>query len=476
MSGTTTNVTGATGTSSDSAAPPPIVFDLGTVPDAPGTDAPFDGLPETCAEAESAPSTVGCSFRATRMQNAASDLADPDTSVVVGNVSETQTATVQLYLATSAGEMPQGPPVEVAPLQSHEFGLSSPPEIGNVSVLRDEGTYRVESTRPLVAYQHSPIEAIASNDSSVLIPDHALGRFHVVASWPTTVGGLYSAFNVIAAEDATEVLWQPPHATAAGTGVPAVAAFDVGQVTLDMAQMLQVVATVDTSGTIVETSKPAWVIGTSPCANVPAGVTFCDHIEEVLIPVEYWGTHYVGAHAPQRGGEQYWWRVYAGADATTISTDPPQPGFPVVLDRGQFHEFTTYDSVIFTGDAAFMPVQYLEGQDNGAGTGDPASFQSVPTEQFLRRYVFVTGVGYEDNYVQVIREVDGANVYVDGELVNGYETFGGFAVADWPIDEGPHYADSEEPFGVIQVGYTDVTSYAYPGGLALAPINPEPEG
>ncbi len=32
------------------------------------------------------------------------------------------------------------------------------------------------------------------------------------------------------------------------------------------------------------------------------------------------------------------------------------------------------------------------------------------------------------------------------------------------------------PFGVTQVGYTDVTSYAYPGGLALGFINPNPEG
>ena len=56
----------------------------------------------------------------------------------------------------------------------------------------------------------------------------------------------------------------------------------------------------------------------------------------------------------------------------------------------------------------------------GAGTGDPASYQMVPTEQYLPRYVFVTGVGYDLNYVQVTRPLGGADVFVDGVLVTGY--------------------------------------------------------
>jgi hypothetical protein len=123
-----------------------------------------------------------------------------------------------------------------------------------------------------------------------------------------------------------------------------------------------------------------------------------------------------------------------------------------------------------------MPVQYLEGEQSGAGTGDPASYQMVPTEQFLPRYVFVTGTGYTQNYVQVIRPAGGADVEVDDQVVSGYYAVGGYEVADWPISEGAHVAGSADPFGVIQVGYTTVTSYAYPGGLALGFINPDPEG
>ena len=63
-----------------------------------------------------------------------------------------------------------------------------------------------------------------------------------------------------------------------------------------------------------------------------------------------------------------------------------------------------------------------------------------------------------------------------GVEVTGFEAVGAFEVADWPIAEGAHVASSEDPFGIIQVGYTGVTSYAYPGGLALGFINPTPEG
>jgi hypothetical protein len=482
VSGVTSAATSAADTTStstsagveDSVTGVPVVFDLGTLPDAPGGSTGYGGIPETCAQAENTQSTVGCSFRGNRMTN----FQVYDASIVVGNVSETEMTSVQLYFISNGVEVAQGAPVDVGPLQSHEFVLNQPanPPGGSVSTISSAGTYRVQSTFPIVAYQHSPIGAVASNDSSMLIPDHALGQFYIVASWPTTIGNLLSAFNVIAIDDNTTVQWRPRQATTAGGAVPAVAAFALGSSTIDSGELLQVVASTDISGTIIEVDKPAWVVGTNPCANVPAGVTFCDHIEELLIPVEYWGTEYVGAHAPTRGSEDYWWRVYSGADNVTITTTPAQPGTPVVLDRGEFFEFTTTESVIFTGDGGFMPVQYLEGQDGGAGTGDPAAYQMVPSQQFIPRYVFVTGTGYSENYVQVIRPQGGAEVFVDGVLVTDYYAIGNYQVSDWPVAEGAHSADSEDPFGIIQVGYTGVTSYAYPGGLALGFINPNPRG
>lgn len=444
-------------------------FDLGGVPD--GGGGPVVPIwPTTCAEAEIIESTIGCSFHANKMQN----FIEEPTSLIVGNVSEDQVATVQLYYGNGGVEQPQGGPVQVQPGESHEFVMNVPSEPGDVSVLRVGGAHRVESDSPIVAYQHSPISAEAHNDSSMLIPDHALGQNYIVASYDGNIGSP-SYFNVVGVHDDTMVTWEPPESTNGGSGVGAVPAGGMGNATINHYDLLQVTSN-DVSGTIITTSEPAWVVGAVPCVNVPAGTTFCDHIEEQMLPLDYWGQEYVGAHAPTRGNEDYYWRVYSGDDNVTITTDPPQPGTPAVLDRGEYIEFNTLQSFMFFGDGPFMPVQYLEGQNGGAGTGDPASYQMVPTEQFLPRYVFVTGTGYNLNYVQIIRPLGGADVFVDDALVDGYYTVGEFEVADWQIGEGSHVADSDEAFGVIQVGYTSVTSYAYPGGLRLATINPQPEG
>lgn len=436
-----------------------------------GGPLPPDGIPETCAEALLAQSTVGCSFRANKMQN----FNEEPTSVVVGNVSETETALIQLYWGPGGVEEAVGTAVSVGPLETHEFVLSDPPEPGDVSVLRVGGSFRVDSDLPIVAYQHSPISAVAHNDSSLLIPDHAQGKDYIAASYNTNIANDLSYFNVVGIHDGTEVTWIPAQATNGGTGVPAAAAGVPVTVTLNEWDMLQVTSNTDVSGSIIESTLPVWAAAASPCVNIPASITFCDHIEEQLLPLKYWGQLYVGAHAPTRGTEDYHWRIFAGDDAVTITTTPAQAGTPVTLDKGDFVSIVASGSFMISGDGPIMPVQYLESQNGGAGTGDPASYQMVPTEQFLERYVFVTGKAYTWNYVQVTRPANAADVFVDDVLVTGYETVGGFEVADWPIAEGSHVASSDAPFGVVQVGYTNVTSYAYPGGLALGIINPQPD-
>ena len=100
-------------------------------------------------------------------------------------------------------------------------------------------------------------------------------------------------------------------------------------------------------------------------------------------------------------------------------------------------------------------------------------YQMVPTEQFLKSYAFVTGEGYNVHYAQIVRPAGGADVLVDGQVVNGYYQVGDFEIADWQVSEGAHFATSDDFFGVSQVGYTPVTSYAYPGGLRLVVINPQ---
>jgi hypothetical protein len=335
----------------------------------------------------------------------------------------------------------------------------------------------VSSDIPIVAYQHAPRGAQVTNDASMLLPEPALAQNYVIAS--AREGTLHknhrSYFVVIAAEDDTTVTWKPPVATLAGIGVPAVQAGKSGVVVVDRLSTLQVAAefTVDLTGTYVSADKPIWVVGASACASEPLGSYTCDHVEEQMLPIDYWGKSYVAARAPKRGNEKYRWRVFGGQDGVTITTAPDVSGGPFTLMKGEVKLLTATDHFVMTGTGAFMPVQYLESQTAGAGTGDPSIVQMIPVEQFLDRYVFATGNGYTKNYVQVIRKAGAAEVAVDGVTVTGYVKVGAYEVADWLIAEGSHAAASDEPFGIISVGYTDFTSYAYPGGMKLEVITPQ---
>ncbi|NJK33308.1 MAG: hypothetical protein HC927_13405, partial [Deltaproteobacteria bacterium] len=441
-----------------------------------------------CEQIQANPSSVGCSFFATKHDNFYNNAGDPNQhdSLIAGNVSADKPVTAQLYFVPVNGNAEQavGQPVMIPPKGTHTFVLTQT-EIDSITTVRQGGVYRLETSRPVVAYQHSPLLATFTNDASMLLPEHALTGNYVVSSFPALIGPYPSYFTAIAITDGTVVDFTvKTGATAAGGGIPALAVNQSAQVNLNRYQLMNVVVQQqqggDLSGTIVTADKPLHLVGAVECANVPNGNTFyCDHIEEAMLPLEYWGQEYVGAHAPKRGNEKFHWRVYAGEDGVTINTQPAQPGFPVVLNKGAFFQFQAApapnDSFVFTGDGPFLPVQYLEGQTGGGNTGDPSMIQSVPTEQFLDAYAFVTGTGYDVHYVQIIRPAGGADVYVDDVLVpnNSFYTVGNYEVADVSTSQGAHFANSEQPFGIVQVGYTEATSYGYPGGLKLEVINPQ---
>lgn len=426
-----------------------------------------------CELAELSPRSLGCSFFARTMDNYYAVAAD---SVIVGNAHASKTATVQLHVHKNGVEAPVGPPVTLAPGELHDFQLTEP-EIEAASELRADGAYRVSSDIPIVAYQHAPRGAQLTNDASMLLPEPALARNYVIAS--AREGTLHknhrSYFVVIAAQDGTTVTWKPPVDTLAGIGVPAVKAGQQGAAVVNRLATLQVAAafTVDLTGTYVSADKPIWVVGASACAAEPFGSYTCDHVEEQMLPIDYWGKTYVAARAPKRGAEKYRWRVFGGEDGVTITTSPDVSNGPFTLMKGEVRLLVASDHFVMTGSGAFMPVQYLESQTAGAGTGDPSIVQMIPVEQFLDRYVFATGNQYTKNYVQVIRKAGGAGVDVDGATVAGYVKVGAYEVADWPIAEGSHVAASTEPFGIINIGYTDFTSYAYPGGMKLDVITPQ---
>jgi len=450
-----------------------------------------------CELVQDPPSSEGCSFHSNRMRHYQED--EPD-ALIVGNISNDVAVNVQLYFQPNGKrkEEPLGDAVVVESGKTHTFLLENS-FIDGYSGYRTGGTYHVVADLPIIAYQHSPLDNVAINDSSMLLPDHSLQKNYVVASYPPF--GEPSYFNVIAIEDETTVQWTPPVDTSGNNlPIPYIMAGETGSIVMNRGDLLQIGAsaamadmacteaktaclamamddmakqlcdeafaecdkvarkTRDLSGTVVTADKPIWVVGATNCAFVPFEVGFCDHLQEQMIPLDYWGKKYVGAHSPLRGGEKHYWRLYAGEDNVTITATPAQAGTPVKLaKRGDWVEleFDFGVSVIFEGDKPFLPVQYLAGGQTGPGYGDPAMYQMVPVEQFLSRYAFVTGVNYDLEYAQIIHKKGAADVLVDGVVVDGYYDVGSeYEVSDYRIKSGAHEAVSADPFGVIGIGYT----------------------
>jgi hypothetical protein len=479
-----------------------------------------------CDSIDDLPSSAGCSFIANRQLHAVQAFED---GLVVANPNSTVDAHVTLY------QTPEGTNQEemleeavLAPLESTMFLLSQNFVQGDTSMFRTGGTYRVQSDVPVVAYHHAPYALSHGNDSSLLLPESALRREYVVMSYGPNVDirqGEPSYFEVVALENYTTLEWYPPVATAGnGLPIPAVPGGGKGTLKLNRFDTVRIAASGiatdiiperDVSGTVVVADKPIWVTSGVACGRVPTRdldvypVGFCDPLQEMPIPLEYWGNTYVGVHSPVRTNERHWWRIYAGTDGVEVTTDPPQgEGTFTFEKRGDFVDLAVPSGthVVFRGDnGVFMPVQYLESrhygsdpageglpepeEDGFAAFGDPAMYQMVPVEQFLERYVFATALNFAYNYVQVIRPAGGVAIDLDGEPVDEalFEVVAEFEVATVPIEEGSHLIESVEAFGIIQVGYSLETyderclqdppsmnscpsSYAYPGGMKSDPI------
>ncbi len=422
---------------------------------------------------QSATTTEGCSFFSVNMSNHNEGLD----GVIVANPSTTSIATVTLRGITGGEEVQIGQSVQVAPLSS--AAIAFPAGTNNKVSFKTTGfTFRLTSDLPISVTQHSTLVAGTSNDSSGLLPDRMLGSHYFIASYPDTLSGYPSTLNVVATADGTEVTITPSKDTAAGSGIIALTAGQPATFILNRYEMLQLVnaasgnaADRDLTGTEIASTAPLSVFGGTTCAQVPGGVTYCDHIEEQMLPVATWGTSYVAAPLPGRAADNApRWRFIAATDDTVIDTNPQLAGFPITLAKGAFHEVASTTPFVATGSQPFAAFQYMTGVNTtgGNGIGDPSMLTTIPSERFLDSYVFGTPSGYISHYVQIVRTTDDA-VLIDGVAVDAaaYTTVGAYSVAGVAVSEGTHRVTSATPFGLSSLGYTSASSYAAPAGLEL---------
>jgi hypothetical protein len=357
------------------------------------------------------------------------------------------------------------------------------------AALAAKGGYHLRSTSPVTVYQFNSLEYVKggvfsySNDASLLLPVNVWRSRYFAAAWQQLAAQNASEMAVTARFDNTMVTITSKASTPADQGAPAFAANTPQTVMLNAGDVLEISSiTGDLTGSLIDSSAPVQLISGHYCADIPDGVAACDHLEESMFPVDTLGTHYI-VNAPAvtsiPAGKAEVVRVIATSDNTTLTYDPPVSGAPTTIaTAGSFIEIPSNAlSYQITADQKVVVVQYMEGQDAGGGTGDPAMTLAVPIEQFRSSYLFHAPTNYESNYVDVTAPV-GATISLDGGAPLTLTPIGGSgyglarvpALGTGPGSDGNHNIQGNMAFGITVYGYGQYTSYWYPGGLNLDTI------
>jgi hypothetical protein len=472
---------------------------------------PASGVCEgACAPSSIGESYIGCEYYPTITGNLVSN--DFSFAVVVANTSgEVASVTIEDGALTApitftvpgdsvvVQDLPWQNELKLCAYNGSDIELCRDPV--QRAALVANGAYHLRSTVPVTVYQFSPLDYTLgggtfsyTNDASLLMPTNAWTGSYLAAGWkrldasPLTSGTWPGLLAVTAAQDATTVTITTTAPTEGYGAVPAFATGVPQTITLNAGDVVEIaswgtfggVSIDDLTGSSIEADKPVQVIGGHYCAYVPDNVTAaCDHLEESMFPIEALSTTYVvttpAVPALPNGKEQVV-RIVATQPATTLTYDPPQAGAPTTIaNAGGYVEMArqTADYVV-TADHKVMVIQYMEGQDAGGGTGDPAMTLAVPTDQYRDNYLFHAPLNYETNYVNITAPT-GATVTLDGAAVTGFTALGasGFGLARvvlGPGTGGNHTITGSMPFGISVYGYGQYTSYWYPGGLDLANI------
>jgi hypothetical protein len=363
-----------------------------------GTSSGNTDNPETCDDAMTSKSYVGCDFWPTVVYNPVYNVFD--FAAVVANAGTTP---AQVTVSRSTGSVN----VTVMPGSLQEIKLPWVPELKGpafnattqgsrptTSVRADGGAYHLVSTVPVTVWQFNPLQykkdaaelmsemrtcdypPTASNsdgtncesvsaDAALLIPSTALtGNYRVSSKSSLPIGitdgtGVSDAaggFAITATADMTHVKVQLSDDLAGGTGITAAKKGAVVEYDLNAGDVLEMLSQPapyagmphsDLSGSIVNATHAVQVIGFNPLTTVPSlavptpGSCCADHLEETVLPAEVLGKHYVVASPSTHKGTNagHYVRFMGDFDGTTLlyKGNPPA-GSPGTLDAGQIVE------------------------------------------------------------------------------------------------------------------------------------------
>jgi hypothetical protein len=259
------------------------------------------------------------------------------------------------------------------------------------------------------------------------------------------------------------------------------------------------------SGTIISSNNPVGFfggLGYDCYSDATSSGGGCDSAHQQVPPVSAFGSEYAVPPYTTRMAsnqpESIRYRFVGAVAGTTLTYDPPVTGAPTTIKTGQVVDFeTTLAFVVRAQDNnhPFFIGQVMTGCSvnggswNGGCLGDEEYVDILAPAQFLQKYVFFTDPTYPNTNL-VFTRVKGPNGFQDVTLdcmtspITGWKNIdsaGKYQLANvWLVkggaaqgqcNNGPHSATSQGAFGIMVWGLDTFSSYAYPAGGNIAPIN-----
>ena len=405
-------------------------------------------------------------------------------------VSNPHNAVVPVTLTNAGGgsQVTNVPALSVASIYPQQLSFADASIVGTGIFTN---AYKLTSTRPVVAYQFSPLDNVGvfSNDGSLLLPEHTFDTKYYAITMPTLDRGInYHSYHgyvtvVASAEGSTEIDVTVPCDTLSGPSVTAITAGNTGSFTLTQGQTLTIEADGegDLTGTLIAgTNDKAFGVFAGHEANVIYSDPVCcaDHLEDQVFPASTWGTVYAVARSQPRASEPDRLRIIAQReDTTTAVTFNPAPtvlqGNCAALAAGEFCEVDiTGDTEVSSPEPIMIAHMLLSTGGTGDTSGDPALAFAVPTEQFRNDYKLLVPAEYAHNYFAIVAPADSTVTLDATDITSSLTSFGSgtYRAGRFPVDAGPHTLTCTNSCGVEVMGYDEAVSYLFAGGLDLETI------
>ena len=406
--------------------------------------------------------------------------------------------------------------IGVTPAVSQQYGTALPGSGTTPSITGIGMAWHLTTDLPVTMYDILPYGGASSYlpSAELLFPTSAWGT-NYLGIVPQRGSSSPQWGQLVAMQDSTQVTVFPNIALPSGSiggNVAAAPANQATNYTLNAGQYIQWQESNEMSGTIISSNNPVGFFGGlgydcyTDSTSTGGG---CDSAHQQVPPISAYGSEYaVPPYTTRRSDNQpesIRYRFVGAVAGTTLTYDPPVTGAPATLKTGQVVDFeTTLPFVVKAQDNnhPFYIGQVMTGcfvtsggkngctgGGSGCCLGDEEYVDLLAPAQFLQKYVFFTDPTYPTTNL-VFTRVKGPNGFQDVTLdcmntpLSGWKNidaagkyqmtnvnliFGGTPVGS--CNNGPHTASSAGAFGIMVWGLDSASSYAYPAGGNVAPIN-----